>query len=163
MKAEPLTPALAEKALRDENARAEEALRISEQRDRDLVENSAYGIFGVSVDGSFLDANPTLLRITGCASAEDLLALNLARDIFRFPEQYAQLASSCQETGRVHGAEAEWRRRDGGLVTLRMNVPQLTTAGPPAGLELIAEDVTELPAMERQLRPRATSGDGRPM
>ena len=152
MKSETLTPALAEKALRDENARAQEALRISEERNRDLVENSAYGIFGVSVDGSFLDANPTLPRITGCASAEDLLALNLARDIFRFPEQYAQLASSCQETGRVHGAEAEWRRRDGGLVTVRMNVRQLTTAGQPAGLEIIAEDVTELRAMERQLR-----------
>src|SRR6266446_4692175 len=152
MKSETLTPARAEKVLRDENARAQEALRISEALNRDLVENSAYGIFRVSADGSFLDGNPTLLRIAGCASAEDLLALNLARDIFRFPEQYAQLAGSCRESGRVHGAEAEWRRRDGGLVTVRMNVRQLTTAGQPAGLEIIAEDVTELRAMERQLR-----------
>ena len=143
---------LDDKELRDENARAQEALRISEACNRDLVENSAYGISRVSADGSFLDANPTLLRITGCASAEDLLALNLARDIFRFPEQYAQLTSSCRENGRVHGAEAEWRRRDGGLVTVRMNVRQLTTAGQPAGLEVIAEDVTELRAAERQLR-----------
>jgi len=143
---------LDEKALRDENARAQEALRISEERNRDLVENSAYGIFRVSADGSFLDGNPTLLRITGCASAEDLLALNLAQDIFRFPEQFAQLTNSCRENGRVHGAEAEWRRRDGGLVTVRMNVRQLTTAGQPAGLEIIAEDVTELRAVERQLR-----------
>src|SRR5712692_6176207 len=152
MKSETLTPALAEKALRDENARAQVALRISEERNRDLVDNSAYGIFRVSADGSFLDANPTLLRITGCASAEDLLALNLAQDIFRFPEQFAQLTSSCWENGRVHGAEAEWRRRDGGLVTVRMNVRQLTAAGQPAGLEVIAEDVTELRAVERQLR-----------
>ena len=143
---------LDDKELRDENARAQEALRMSEERNRDLVENSAYGIFRVSADGSFLDANPTLLRITGCASAEDLLTLNLARDIFRFPEQYAQLTSSCRENGRVHGAEAEWRRRDGGLVTVRMNVRQLTAAGQPAGLEVIAEDVTELRAVERQLR-----------
>jgi len=143
---------LDDKELRGENARAQEALRISEERNRDLVENSAYGIFRVSADGSFLDANPTPMRITGCASAEDLLALNLARDIFRFPEQYAQLTSSCRENGRVHGAEAEWRRRDGGLVTVRMNVRQLTAAGQPAGLEVIAEDVTELRAVERQLR-----------
>src|SRR6202521_4797426 len=143
---------LDEKALRDEHARGQEALRLSEERNRDLVENSAYGIFRASADGSFQDGNPTLLRITGCASAEDLLALNLARDIFRFPEQYAQLTSSCRENGRVHGAEAEWRRRDGGLVTVRMNVRQLTVAGQPAGLEVIAEDVTELRAVERQLR-----------
>lgn len=143
---------LDEKTLRDENARAQEALRISEERNRDLVENSAYGIFRVTADGSFLDGNPTLLRIMGCASAADLLALNLARDIFRFPEQYAQLSSACQHNGRVHGAEADWRRRDGGLVTVRMNVRQLTAAGQPAGLEIIAEDVTELRAVERQLR-----------
>src|SRR6267143_801794 len=152
MKSETLTPTVAERALRDEHARGQEALRICEERNRDLVENSTYGIFRVSADGSFQDANPTLLRITGCASAEDLLALNLSRDIFRFPEQYAQLASSCRETGRVNGAEAEWRRCDGGLVTVRMNARQLTTAGQPAGLEVIAEDVTELRAMERQLR-----------
>ena len=60
---------LDDKELRGENARAQEALRISEERNRDLVENSAYGIFRVSADGSFLDANPTLMRITGCASA----------------------------------------------------------------------------------------------
>jgi len=152
MKSETLMPAVAEKALRVEHAEAQEALRISEARNRDLVENSAYGIFRVSADGSFQDGNPTLLRITGCASAEDLLALNLARDIFRFPEQYAQLTNSCRENGRVHGAEAEWRRRDGGLVTVRMNVRQLTVGGQPAGLEMIAEDVTELRAVERQLR-----------
>src|SRR5229473_3090059 len=152
MKSETLTPAVAERALRDEHARGQEALRRCEERNRDLVENSTYGIFRVSADGSFQEANPTLLRITGCASAEDLLALNLSREIFRFPEQYAQLASSCRETGRVNGAEAEWRRCDGGLVTVRMNVRQVTTAGQPAGLEVIAEDVTELRAMERQLR-----------
>ena len=143
---------LDEKTLRDENARTQEALRISEARNRDLVENSAYGIFRVSADGSFLDGNPTLLRITGCASAEDLLTLNLARDIFRFPEQYAQLTGACRENGRVHGAEVEWRRRDGGLVSVRMNVRQLRAADQPAGLEIIAEDVTELRAVERQLR-----------
>src|SRR6266446_2637951 len=135
--------------LQDEHARAQEALRISEARNRDLVENSIYGIFRFSDDGSFLDANPALLRILGCASAEDLRSLNLARDIFRFPEQYVQLISTCREKGQVHGAETEWRRRDGGLVTVRLNVRRLSSTGE---LEVIAEDVTELRAMERQLR-----------
>ncbi|HXN51460.1 MAG TPA: ATP-binding protein [Candidatus Acidoferrum sp.] len=152
MKSETLTGTPAEKTLRDEHAQSQEALRLSEARNRDLVENSTYGIFRVSADGSFLDANPTLLRITGCASAEDLLALNLGRDIFRFPEHYAQLIRSCRENGQVHGAEAEWRRCDGGLVTVRLNVRQLSMADQAGGLEVIAEDVTELRAMERQLR-----------
>src|ERR1700687_4139000 len=105
MKSETLTGTPAEKTLRDEHAQSQEALRLSEARNRDLAENSTYGIFAVFAVVSFLGANPTLLRITGCASAEDLLALNLGRDIFRFPEHYAQLIRSCRENGHVH-AEA---------------------------------------------------------
>ena len=135
-------------ALRDENARAQEALRVSEARNRDLVENSVYGIFRVSEEGLFLDGNPALFRILGCGSAQDLLSMNLARDIFRFPEQYVQLISACRDKGRVHGMESEWRRRDGGLVTVRLNVRRLPSAGE---LEVMAEDVTELRAVERQL------------
>src|SRR5713226_6261552 len=138
--------------LRDEHAQAQEALRLSEARNRDLVENSIYGIFRASADGSFLDGNPALLRILGYASAEDLLNLNLARDIFRFPEQYAQLTGTCSQNGQVQRTEAEWRRRDGGLVTVRLSVRPLCNPGCTGELEVVAEDVTELRAMERQLR-----------
>ena len=138
--------------LRDERAQAQEALRVSEARNRDLVENSVYGIFRVSADGSFLDGNPALLRILGCSCGDDLLALNLARDIFRFPEQYAQLNGACRQRGQVHGMEAEWRRRDGGLLTVRLNVRRLGNGESREELEIVAEDVTELRAMERQLR-----------
>jgi PAS domain S-box-containing protein len=136
-------------ALQGEHARAQEALRLSEARNRDLVENSVYGIFRLNDEGQFLDANPALLRILGCASPGDLHSLNLGRDIFRFPEQYVHLMNACREKGQVPGAEAEWRRRDGGLVTVRLNIRRLSSTGE---LEVIAEDVTELRAMERQLR-----------
>lgn len=58
----------------------------------------------------------------------------------------------CRERGQIHGVEAEWRRRDGGFVTVRLNLRQLSIPGHPDALELIAKDVTELRAMERQLR-----------
>ena len=147
-----LTRALAEKALRDQNTKSQDALRVSEARNRDLVENSVYGIFRVSAGGDFLDANPALLRIIGCGSATELKSLNLVRDIFRFPEQHSQCMQQCRVHGRIHGVEAEWRRRDGGFVTVRLNLRQLSISGPPDALEIIAEDVTELRAMERQLR-----------
>jgi two-component system, cell cycle sensor histidine kinase and response regulator CckA len=147
-----LTRALTEKALRDENAQAQEALRVSQARNRDLVENSVYGIFRVSADGSFLDANPGLRRMLGCADANELKAFHLASDLFRFPEQYAQLTAACREHGQIHGAEAEWRRRDGGILAVRLHVRRLSAAGDPDALEVIAEDVTEVRAMERQLR-----------
>lgn len=61
---------LNEKALRDENDRAHEALRISETRNRELVEHSFYGIFHAAADGTFLDANPALLLISAATSSK---------------------------------------------------------------------------------------------
>jgi len=132
--------------------KAEEALSQSEARNRDLVEHSIYGISRVAADGTFLDENPALLSILGCATAEQLHELNLLGDVFRFPEQHAALMASCREHGKVQGAESEWRRRDGGIVAVRLHVRMLSIPNYVGAFEVVAEDVTELRAMERQLR-----------
>jgi PAS domain S-box-containing protein len=147
-----LVRAMTEKGLRDENARAHEALRVSEARNRDLVEHAVYGISRVSSEGEFLDANPMLLRILGCAHSDRLKTINFARDLFRLPEQHARLMAACRERGQVHGAEAEWRRADGGIAMVRLHARRLSPSGKFDEFEVIAEDVTELRAMERQLR-----------
>src|SRR6202521_6141465 len=147
-----LQRAMRDKTLREENLQALKALRLSELRNRDLVENSVYGIFRASMDGVFLDANPALLRILGCSTEEELKAINLTRDIFRYPEHYAQFLATCRERGQVHGGETEWRRRDGGIVAVRLHLRRIYIAGHPDSLEVMAEDVTEFRAMEKQLR-----------
>ena len=147
-----LKRAIDEMTLRDENSQAQEALGLSEARNRDLVENAVYGICRTTITGSFLDSNPSLRAILGCDSAEELHGLNLVSDIFRFPEQFAQLTADCRSHGQAHGAEVEWRRRDGGIVAVRLHLRRLSLPNYPDSLEFIAEDVTELRAMERQLR-----------
>ena len=147
-----LQRAIREKELREENSQALKALRLSELRNRELVENSVYGIFRASADGTFLDGNPALLRILGCSAPEELQTLNLVRDVSRYPEQHVQFATICREQGQLHGAESEWRRRDGGIVVVRLHMRRISIPEHPEALEVIAEDVTELRAMERQLR-----------
>jgi two-component system cell cycle sensor histidine kinase/response regulator CckA len=143
---------LTEKKLREESARAFEALRESEARTRDFIEHADDGIFHVSGDGGFLDANPALLRIIGCSSAEDLNQLNFGRDLFRFPEGYARLMAECRQRGHANGEDVEWRRRDGGLASVHLRLRQVHAGDRPDAFEVTAQDVTELRAMERQLR-----------
>ena len=143
---------VSEKALRDENEQAQSALRLSEARNKDLFENSIYAIFRATFEGSLVDGNPALLQMLGRSSAEELNGLNLMRDVMRFPEQCAELMNECRERGQVRGAELEWRRRDGGIVAVRLNVRRLSIPDHPDCMEFIAEDVTEFRAMERQLR-----------
>jgi len=115
------------------------------------VENSVYGICRASAEGEFLDANPTLLRILGCDSMSKLRTLHLFRDVFRFPEQHVKLFHSCREVGQVRESEAEWRRLDGGFVSMRLHVRLLKRKNAKPEFEIIGEDITELRAMERQL------------
>ena len=130
---------------------AEQALRVSEERNRDLVENSVYGICRTSKKGEFLDANPALMRLLGCDSVLKFRKLNLFRDVFRFPEQHSKLFHACEGAGFVRGAETEWRRLDGGFVSVRLNLRLLKKKSEESDYEVIAEDVTELRSMERQL------------
>jgi signal transduction histidine kinase/DNA-binding response OmpR family regulator len=148
--AQALQRAVAERALRREHTASQEALRLSEQRNRDLVLHSIYGILRAAADGAFIDTNPALLRILN-VHGSDHRPVSL-EDIFRFPEQYAQLMSSCREFGQVHGAEAEWRRPDGGIVSVRLHLRSLSAPDPTGSVEVIVEDVSEFRAMERQLR-----------
>ena len=134
-----------------ERKRAEEALALSEVRNRQLIENSPYGICRISPEGTFLDPNPALLRILGCVSSEELAPPALARDVFRYPEHYAEGIAACRKEGHVHSTETEWRRRDGGVVTVRLHLRGIPITELTASFEVIAEDVTEVRAVERQL------------
>ncbi len=146
-----LMRALEEKQLRDANTQVRFQLAESEARSRELIENSIYGIFRVSLDGTFLSANSALLQLLACNSFHELQSFNLATDIFRFPENFSHLLSSCREHGLVHSDETEWRRKDGGLVSIRLHFRCLSLPGPADAIEGVAEDVTELRLLERQL------------
>jgi len=142
---------LEEKELRDANARAQAALADSEARNRQLAENSSYGIFRVSLAGEFLSANASLLQLLACKNLDDLKVLNLSTDVFRYPEQFGQLLITCRQIGFVQSAETELRRKDGGLIVVRLHLRYLSLPGPADALEGVVENVTELRALERQL------------
>ncbi len=63
--------------------RAQQALRESEQRYRELFENSQLGIYRTTPDGRILLANPALLAMLGYASMEELAERNLEAGGFR--------------------------------------------------------------------------------
>src|SRR5881296_2772443 len=90
-----LVPAV-ERELRETEVRrqrkiAEGALRESEARYRELVENATYGIFRSTANGRFLEVNRALITMLGYDSKEELLSANLPVDIYRRPEDRSKL------------------------------------------------------------------------
>ena len=131
---------------------AEESLRKSEARYREMAEHSIYGSCLLTAQGAASSGNSAMLRILGCSTQEELAGINFVRDVFRYPDQQAQLFAACREQGRLQNAETEWRRRDGGIVAIRLHLRKLIGSGEEEEFEILAEDVTELRALERQLQ-----------
>jgi PAS domain S-box-containing protein len=132
---------------------AAEALRRSEASFRSIVEDAPYGIFRASLAGQFLMVNPALEKMLGYDSQDNLLKANLARDIYRYPEEHQKINALFLQSQNLKEIEVEWKRKDGVLIKVRCSGwPVSDDSGTVAYLELFAEDVTERRVLERQLR-----------
>src|SRR5713226_70452 len=135
--------ALDEKAVRNQRNRAEKELLRSEARYRALTGNPSYGICRCSLDGRFLEVNETMMRMLGYESREELLALDLARDIIQDPGTRAHLLGRSGADALVDPIEVEWKRKDHATLKVRLSGREvLSEQGELDAYEVIAEDVT---------------------
>src|SRR5438105_5443661 len=89
----------------------------------------------------------------GYNSADELLALNLANDVYADPGERHRMVSDHQQKDRVEGVEARWKRKDGKTITVRLSGRTLRNdQGDLESFEMIAEDITERRALEEQFR-----------
>jgi diguanylate cyclase (GGDEF)-like protein/PAS domain S-box-containing protein len=150
--------ALDEKSLRDQRDRAEKDLRRSEARYRALAGNLSYGICRCSLDGRFLEVNRAMMRMLGYGSREELLALDLARDVVQDPAKRAQLLGQSGAGALADPVEVEWKRKDRATLKIRLSGREvLSELGDLETYEVIVEDVTRQRQLEDHLRRQAAS------
>ena len=136
-----------------ERRRAEEALRRSEESHRALVQHAAYAIYRSSLEGRFLTVNPALVKMLGYESAEELVGVDLATQVYVDPEQRRRLLARFDAGDIVEGVEVGWKRRDGERILVRLSGRAVRkNDGTIECFETIAEDITERRALEDQLR-----------
>ena len=133
--------------------RAEQALRQSEEKYRELFENATYGIFRSQLDGALLDVNPALVAMLGYGSKEELLTRNLSRDLYDNPADRRSILDSYGPSGRVSGCEVNWRRKDGKIIVVRISGGAFRGQdGSFSHFEVIVEDITGRRSLEAQFR-----------
>src|SRR5713226_3522073 len=148
--------ALDEKALRDQRDRAENGLRHSEARYRALAGNLSYRICRCDLDGKFLEVNEARVKMLGHASKEELLGVNLARDLIQNPVRRTQLLGQSAQQGLVDPLEIEWKRRDGATLKIRLSGQEVMgDQGELDAYQIITEDVTKQRQLEDHLRHQA--------
>ena len=97
------------------------ALKASEQRYRELFQNVTAGVFQTTPDGKFMAANPALVRMLGYDSEDELLDLDVSRDIYMDPEHRDNWARTMAEGGEVRNAELVLKRKDGTKIVVLEN------------------------------------------
>jgi len=136
-----------------EHKRYEEALRRSEARYRSLILSAVFGIYRCTLSGRFLDVNPALIGMLGYSSVEEVLALDVRREVFVNPPEIDRLTEEYRRTGSLNGAEVQWKHKDGHTITVRLSGRAASLAEEQEEvLELIAEDITERRLLEEQFR-----------
>ncbi|MBI4541674.1 MAG: PAS domain S-box protein [Gemmatimonadetes bacterium] len=119
-----------------------------------LVDHAVFGVYRSGLDGEILMANRTLATMLGYGSPEELLGVDMTRDIYQEPVERAQLiAAGSANTGKPERADVAWKRKDGSAIIVRLAVRALRDdRGELLGFEGFVEDVTERRALEHQLR-----------
>lgn len=154
-----------EGALEDITGRkhAEEALRKSEEKYRNIFENAVEGIFQVTTSGRYLSANPAVARIHGYGSPEEMIqsVTDIARQLYVDPSRRLELIRVLQQRGSVKDFEVIMRRKDGSLHWVSLNAHAiLDTKGSIRYYEGTVEDITSRKLAEEELKQLSSSLEG---
>ena len=81
------------------------ALRKTEEKYRSIFEEAIEGIFQTSIDGRFINANPSLARIHGYDSPEELIQsiTDLPHQLYVHPEDRSRLIAKMERAGMGTG------------------------------------------------------------
>lgn len=134
---------------------AERALRQAEARYHSIFENSVEGIFQSTPDGRYLTVNPSLARIYGYDSPEDLITSieNIGKQVYVQPKRRDEFIAYMRMFDVVSDFESQVFRKDGSTIWISENVRSVRDeAGNLLYFEGTVQDITERRQVEEELR-----------
>lgn len=135
-----------------ERARAELALRESEERYRTLFEHNLAGVFRTSADGDILECNVAMANMLGAGSPREILAHNVL-DFYFSDEDRAKFIGELEAQGKVTDYELRLRRKDGSPLWVIANVNiRVPAAGGSPIIEGALVNITDRKRAEEALK-----------
>ncbi|MGF1489881.1 MAG: diguanylate cyclase domain-containing protein [Prochloraceae cyanobacterium] len=138
-----------------ERQKSEAALKIAEEKYRNIFENAIEGIFQISTSGELLSANPALAKIYGYPSPDRAIAANFNpnnRDLYVNFDDYIRLKQDLKEQETIYNFEIEIYRLDRTPIWISINIRSLRDKnGKIFRYEGSAIDITENKKAREQL------------
>jgi len=138
-----------------ESKKAEDLLRLAEEKYRNIFENSIMGIFQTTPEGHCLSANSEMAKIFGYESPQEMTdsVNDIGQQLYVDPELRARLIKLAQEGVDLYQFETEMYRKDGAKIWVSVNVRAMRGAdGKIYCFEGTVEDITERKHIEILLR-----------
>ena len=136
--------------------RTEEELRRSEARLKDIFDTMPNGYYLSTRDGRFVDVNPAFVRMLGYASREELLQVDIPRDIYVEPqerEHYIEESLNPEFLSTDFPESYRLKTKDGRIIQVEDNSRYIRDdQGNILYHEGICRDVTEREMAEEMLK-----------
>ena len=149
-----VTSVLLERSMRHalERKQAAEALQLSEERYRDIVENAHDFIYSHDLKGNYTSINKAGEQLTGY-TREEALTMNFVQTVAPdFVDRAREMMAGRFAGEKGAAYDLEIVAKDGRHIAVEINTKLVLRDGAPVGLQGTARDVTERKELEEQLR-----------
>ncbi|MBN2710724.1 MAG: response regulator [Calditrichaceae bacterium] len=124
----------------------------TEQKLRSLFDRTEDVIFISSPDDRVLEINPAGIKLLGYDSLQEILSLDIKKDLYVNPEDRDRFKKIIQEKGQIRDYEVQLKRRDGKeIFVLETTKAVYNEQGNVVAYEGIMRDVTDRRQLESQL------------
>jgi two-component system, NtrC family, sensor kinase len=133
-----------------ERKKAEQELRMSEEKFRGVFETSPDFMYISSVDGKILDYNPSARDFFGYTDEEIKTLTILA--VYADTDQRKELVDALMANGFVHNHEVRLKKKDGSIIDALATVTvRRDRDGTAVGFQGSVKDITQMKQMERRM------------
>lgn len=145
-----------------ERTQMEQALMAAELNYRSIFENSTVGIFKASPQGQYLSVNPSMARLYGYDSPDEMIATteDISHQIYTQPKRRDELIVYINRFEKITDAESEVFRKDGSTLWVSEDIWKVWDKdGNFLHYEGIVHDISERRQMETELRQQRQQAD----
>ena len=132
---------------------ADRVPQLQDQLDQSLGDNrrrfdrAPYATFRCNRDGAITDVNRSLVALLGYRTADDLRQVDFATTVFESADDLRWLIERSVSAGTTELVETTWRGKDRRRLVVRLHATAANDS-----IEIAAEDITNLRAVEDRLR-----------
>jgi PAS domain S-box-containing protein len=133
---------------------AEKELQIAQQKFRAIFDNTADGIYQSTTDGKFIMANPSMAKIFGYDSPEEMISTvtNIGRQLYADPVERNKMAEQIIANGHVENYEVQVLTKTQDVIWVSANIRAVKNEeGTIIFFEGTLEDITERKNAEEEI------------